>query len=101
MAATKQEVVDLGKYLFLADPNSCDLDNVIRMPNVVKYLNELRRWAIRLLNYPSKQRTYNVKYKLPLKFFSLKNKARATARVLYEYGPLLHRQLILRVGKSA
>ena len=45
-AATKQEVVDLAKYLYLADSNSCDLDNVIRMPNVVKYLNELRRCGV-------------------------------------------------------
>ena len=45
-AATKQEVVDLAKYLYLADSNTCDLDNVTRMPNIVKYLNELRSCGV-------------------------------------------------------
>lgn len=45
-AATKQEVVDLAKFLYLANSNSCDLDNVIQMPNLVKFLNELRKCGV-------------------------------------------------------
>lgn len=40
-AATKQDVIDLANFLYLANSNSCDLDNVIQMPNIVKFLNEL------------------------------------------------------------
>lgn len=42
-AATQEEVVDLSKYLHLADSSRCDLNSVIHMPNIVKYLNELRK----------------------------------------------------------
>ena len=45
-AATKQDVIDLANFLYLANLNSCDLDNVIQMPNIVKFLNELRKCGV-------------------------------------------------------
>ena len=45
-AATLQEVVDLSKFLHLADPTSCNLDNVTQMQHVVKYLNGLRNSGV-------------------------------------------------------
>ena len=40
--AAEQEAVDLVKFLYLADEASCEMTNVTRMVNVVKYLNKLR-----------------------------------------------------------
>ena len=40
--AAEQEAVDLAKFLHLADKSCCDITNVRRMANVVRYLNKLR-----------------------------------------------------------
>ena len=40
--AAEQEAVDLAKFLHLADKSCCDITNVTRMANVVRYLNKLR-----------------------------------------------------------
>ena len=45
-AATKLKVLDLAKYLYLADSSSCDLDNVIQTPNIVKFFNKLRNCGV-------------------------------------------------------
>ena len=39
-------MVDLSKYLHLADPETCDLDNVTNMAHIVKFLNELRKGGV-------------------------------------------------------
>ena len=41
-AAAGQETVDLGKFLKLVDPSTCDLNNVTYMKHIVTYLNKLR-----------------------------------------------------------
>ena len=45
-AAARQEVVDLSKYLYLVDPGSCDINNILHMPHVVKFLNELQKSGV-------------------------------------------------------
>ena len=57
VAATQQEVVDLSKYLYLADPGSCDIDNVVHMPHIVKFLNELRKSEVGPLEQITKLQT--------------------------------------------
>ena len=40
--AAQQEVVDLSKFLYAIDDQTCCIDHVTTMSNVVKYLNRLR-----------------------------------------------------------
>ena len=42
----KQEVVDLSKFLYLVNPDECDVSNVTMMTNIVTYLNELRKSGV-------------------------------------------------------
>ena len=42
----KQEVVDLSKFLYLLNPDECDVSNVTMMTNIVTYLNELRKSGV-------------------------------------------------------
>ena len=45
-AAAGQETVDLGKFLKLVDPSTCDLNNVTYMKHIVTYLNKLRECGV-------------------------------------------------------
>ena len=45
-AAAGQETVDLGKFLKLVDPSTCDLKNVTYMKHIVTYLNKLRECGV-------------------------------------------------------
>ena len=47
--AAQQEAVDLSKFLYAIDDQTCCIDKVTTMSNVVKYLNETERkrcWPI-------------------------------------------------------
>ena len=45
-SAAKQEVVDMSKFLYLADPDSCKMKNVTSMENFVRYLNLVREKGV-------------------------------------------------------
>ena len=45
-AAAQQEVVDLSKFLYLADATTCDVEHVTTMSHVVTYLNRLRESGV-------------------------------------------------------
>ena len=45
-AATAQEVVDLAKFLYMADFTESQLENVCNMAHIVQYLNKLRMAGI-------------------------------------------------------
>ena len=42
----KQEVVDLSKFLYLVNPEECNVSNVTMMVNIVTYLNKLRKIGV-------------------------------------------------------
>ena len=46
MAAAQQEVVDISKFLYLADATTCDMEHVTTMSHVVTYLNALRESGV-------------------------------------------------------
>ena len=45
-SASQQEAVDLVKFLHLAAPETCKIENVTSMNNVVRYLNHLRECGV-------------------------------------------------------
>ena len=44
--AAQQEVVDLSKFLYLADEKECDINHVTTMSHIVSYLNKLRQSGV-------------------------------------------------------
>ena len=44
--AAQQEVVDLSKFLYLADEKECDINHVTTMSHIVDYLNKLRQSGV-------------------------------------------------------
>ena len=41
-ASAKQDVIDISKFLYLVDPQNCNIKNVVSTANVIMYLNRLR-----------------------------------------------------------
>lgn len=39
-------MVDVSKFLYIADPNTCKMENVTSMESVVRYLNQLREHGV-------------------------------------------------------
>ena len=65
-AATQQEVVDLSKFLYLANPDECDIHSVVQMPHIVKYLNELRTSGVGPSGQKTKLQTLINTVKMPI-----------------------------------
>ena len=57
--ATKQEIVDLSKFLYMVNGEVCDLRHVSYMANVVAYLNRLRKSRVGPYGQVTKLTTLN------------------------------------------
>ena len=46
MATAQQEVVDISKFLYLADASECNMEHITTMSHIVTYLNALRESGV-------------------------------------------------------